>query len=124
MASDDPGKQITLEAAADLSTHQYKAIKVDANGRAALCGADERAIGVLQNKPDALGKAAEIMVDGRSKIVGSAALAPGTVVSSDANGKAKAPAALSNTLGVILENPGADTQIGSMLVQISHLAAS
>lgn len=124
MATDNPGKTISRPAAADLSAHQYKAVKIDANGRAALCGADERAVGILQNDPDAIDKMATIMVDGESKFVQSANLAPGTVVASDANGKAKAPAAVSNTIGVILDNGGADNSVGTVLVQISHLAAS
>lgn len=124
MAHDNPGKTISLPAAADLSTHQYKAVKVDGNGRAALCGADERAVGILQNDPDAIDKMATVMVDGVSKCIMSGNIAPGTVVASDANGKVKAPAALSNTLGVVLDNGGADNAVGSLLVQISHLAAS
>lgn len=125
MAYEDPGKRITLPAAADLSTKQYFFIKLDANGRAALASvADEKVIGVLQNKPDAIDKPAEIMVDGVSKFVGSATLAPATVISTDAAGKGKAAAALAHTAGTVIVNPGADGQLGSILLQISHVAAS
>lgn len=51
---------ITLPAAADLSASQFCFVKLDGSANAALAGAGEDAIGVLQNKPTALGRAATI----------------------------------------------------------------
>jgi hypothetical protein len=124
MAYDNPGKTITLPASADLSGKQYYLVGVDANGRVALATAGSRVIGVLQNKPDAIDKQCTVMTDGVSKVVQSATLPPGTVIASDANGKAAATGALSNTAGVLLENGGADLTAGTMLIQVSHIAAS
>lgn len=41
----------TLVTAADLSTKQFYAVKVDSAGKIAIAGAGENAIGILQNKP-------------------------------------------------------------------------
>lgn len=123
MAYDIPGQMISLEAAADLSAKQYFIVKVDANGKADLCGDNGNGIGVLQNKPTA-GQSAQIMIGGVSKFVGSASLAPDTIIASNAAGKGKAAAALGPTLGVVLVNPGADGQIGTMIVDRGHFAAS
>ena len=41
----------TLVAAANLSTKQFYAVKVDSAGKIAIAGAGENAIGILQNKP-------------------------------------------------------------------------
>ena len=86
MAYDMMNIDISLEAAADLSAKQYYAVKVDSNGLAALAGAGEAAIGILQNKPTA-GQTAVVRVGGVSKIFCAGVIAPGAVIASDANGK-------------------------------------
>ena len=61
--------EITLEAAADLSSSQYLFVKTDADGKVNLCTAiTDRPIGVLQNKPTS-GQAAAVMVVGCTQIV-------------------------------------------------------
>jgi len=123
MSIEIPNLCITLEAASDLSAKQYYLVKVDANGKVDLGGDNGNVIGVLQNKPTA-GQAATVCIGGVSKFVGSAAMAPDTIVASNAAGKGKAAAALGPTLGVVLINPGADGQIGTMTVQRGHFAVS
>jgi hypothetical protein len=60
--------RITLQAAADLSGSQYCFVKVDSNGKAALCTAvTDKPIGVLQNQPIS-GKEAAVVVEGGTKI--------------------------------------------------------
>jgi hypothetical protein len=62
--------KISLEAAADLSALQYTFVKRDTNGRAvAVAAATDIPIGILQNKPKALGQMAEIVVIGISKVL-------------------------------------------------------
>ena len=79
----------TREAAADLSTSQYKFVKLDSNGRvAAMAAATDIPFGILQNKPDALGKAAEVMLAGISEIQADAALTIGWLIGSSADGQA------------------------------------
>ena len=83
-----PFNKISLEAAADLSAQQYKYVKVDAAGKAAaIAAATDLPIGVLQNKPLA-GAAAEIMVDGVTKLQADAALTPGALIGTSADGQA------------------------------------
>lgn len=123
MSIEIPIQMITLEAAADLSANQYYLVTVDAAGKAALCGDNGNAIGVLQNKPT-LGQPATIMCSGVSKFVQSATLAIGSIIASNAAGKGKVAAALGPTIGTSLSNSGADLSIGTLLVQRGHFAAS
>jgi hypothetical protein len=87
MPTELPGLKLTRVAAADLSTKQFYAVKIDAAGKAALAGLGEPAIGILQNKP-ATGQAAEIMITGVSKFIAAGVIAPGAYVAADANAKA------------------------------------
>lgn len=80
---------VSREAAADLSTHQYKFVKLDSNGRvAAIAAATDVPFGILQNKPSALGIAAEVMVSGVSEIQADAALTPAQQIGTSADGQA------------------------------------
>lgn len=87
MAYEIPGFSFSLVAAADLSTHQYKFVNIDATGKAALGGAGTRTVGVLQNKPTS-GQIGTVVVTGVSKVVAGAAVAAGDSVQSDATGRA------------------------------------
>lgn len=70
-----PGQDITLEAAGDLSTHQFKfvigavAVAGGQQARVNVTGSNNRVIGILQNKPNAAGLGAVVRVSGRSKLV-------------------------------------------------------
>lgn len=82
--------KITLEAAADLSAKQYYFVKVDSNGKAAVCAAlTDVPVGVLQNKPTS-GQAAEIVVVGVSKVSSDAGLNEGDLIGPSADGQADA----------------------------------
>lgn len=99
---------ISREAAADLSAHQYKFVKLDSNGRvAAIAAATDVPFGILQNDPNALGIAAEVMVAGVSEIQADAALAIGVQIGTSADGQADA------------KTPGTDTTeyvVGTVLI--------
>lgn len=74
---------ITLPAAADLSTYQYKFVKVDANGRGTItANATDPILGILQNKPSVQDAPARIRIAGISKLVGGAALNEGDMLAS------------------------------------------
>lgn len=122
MAYQMEGNDFSLEAAADLSAHQYKFVKVDATGKAALCLDNENAIGILQNKPTA-GQSAAIKKEGPSKFVGAAALAAGTKVGCNATGQGKAAVVGSHVIGTVLVDPGAAGQIGTMTLQFMGILA-
>jgi hypothetical protein len=72
MAYENPGKRISLLAAADYSTKQFYAMTLDttAGGAKALLAssAGQDIIGVLQGKPTS-GQNADIMIDGITKAV-------------------------------------------------------
>jgi hypothetical protein len=118
MAKEILGTVISLPAAADLSTHQFKFVVVDANGRAALVVASGgQADGVLQDKPNALGKHGDVMLIGAggvSKVVAGAVVAAGALVMSDTTGRAITATATNWVLGRALSASGAANEILSV----------
>jgi hypothetical protein len=87
MAYEIPGFQFSLPAGADLSAHQYKFVKINSSGQCVLCAAvTDKPIGILQNDPPAAGVAANIMVNGISKLKAAANLAVGDQIGTDAAG--------------------------------------
>jgi hypothetical protein len=91
MAYEIPGMQITLEAAADLSAHQFKFVKLDANGRiAAIAAVTDKPIGILQDKPAALGRGGNVMLAGVSKVSADSALTQANSVGTSVDGQAAA----------------------------------
>ncbi|HEY6965895.1 MAG TPA: hypothetical protein VI229_00375 [Burkholderiales bacterium] len=89
MSTQVPFLVLSLIASGDLSTKQFKGVKIDTNGEVAVAGLGEMCIGVLQNKPDARGREASVAVFGVSKmVVGTAGVTRGLPVGVDANGDA------------------------------------
>ena len=82
----------TFKADADLSAKQFYWVKMTANPlEVGVCSAKEdRPIGVLQNKPDASGKEAEVMMIGISKVSSDAALNEGDAIGPSADGQSVA----------------------------------
>lgn len=78
----------TKEAGADLSTKQYYAVKLNSTGQAILCTAvGENAFGVLQNKPAAATRPAEVAVSGVCRAIAGGVIQPGATVKVTAAGK-------------------------------------
>ena len=73
---------ISLKAAADLSSYQYCFVKVTADNTVNVAGDGEQAIGILQNKPTAANQAARVRVMGASRIVAGETIAFGNKVGS------------------------------------------
>ena len=87
MAYEIPGFQFTLPAGADLSAAQHKFVKINSSGQVILCAAvTDKPIGILQNKPNAAGVAANIMANGVSKLIMAANAAKGDRIGTDAAG--------------------------------------
>jgi hypothetical protein len=111
-----------LAAGADLSTHQFKAVKVDTttNERVVLASvAGERVVGILQNKPTS-GVAATIACPGSTtKMVASAAIATGAFITTTNVGTAVTAASTNNVLGVALHAVTAANQL--VTVQLADL---
>lgn len=104
---------VTINAGADLRTHQFKFVSINANGAVALTANDAHADGVLLNAPNT-GEAAEVAIAGIVKVECGAVVTRGGDVASGANGEAKNAATASSILGTALET-GADGRVISIL---------
>lgn len=107
-------------ASADLSTHQYKFVKISGVQTVTVCAAaTDRPIGVLQNAP-ASGQAAEICVVGISKVSSDAALARDVLIGTSADGQADAKTPGTDTTeyvcGVVLIATGAANDLATCLI--------
>lgn len=121
MAFQQPDLMITLPAAADLSTHQFKFVKLDTSGQAAAIAAvTDRPVGVLQNKPNAVGKSATVMVIGITKLEGDANLAKGDLIGTSADGQADAKTPGTDTTnficGQVIDDNAAAGGLASVLI--------
>lgn len=87
MAVQEKVISISFPAAADYSSTGYRFMDVNSSGQAVLvASAGAEGIGVLQNDPAAAGRAAEVAVYGKVKVIAGATVASGAWVQSDANG--------------------------------------
>ena len=79
-----------LVAGADLSAQQFRFVKLNGTGlQVVVCNAaGESAFGVLQDNPDAVGKAASVATLGVSKVLAGATVVPGDQIKTDALGRA------------------------------------
>lgn len=120
MAFENPKVKVEgLSAAADLSTHQYKFVKVTASEAVNIATVlGEAVLGVLQNKPTASGREAEVAIAGSvTKVLSNAAIAAGARVTAAANAKATTALATHNAAGVALNaSTGADQLISVLLL--------
>lgn len=119
MAYEKPNEMLTLEAGADLSASQYRFVKVTGGQTCgAVAAATDHPIGVLQNKPDAAGRAAAIMVEGISKAKAGAAIAAGANLTIDAVGRVVTAVATNRIYAIALQAAGAaDEGISVQLVR-------
>lgn len=115
MATSQEGLVISLIASGDLSSHRYKFVKMTSTG-VALAGDGERFIGILQNKPAALGEEASVMINGKSKVVQAGSLTIGASVAPDGSGLASAASAGDDGSCVLIENGGGANAIGSVIL--------
>lgn len=105
MALQERINPLSVPASADLSASQFRFVTVNASGQLALPAAGADAIGVLQDKPDAAGRAGLVGLlvgSGRLKVVAAATLVPGNKVQSDATGAAIVALTGDRELGTVL----------------------
>jgi hypothetical protein len=117
MATQDNMITVTLEAGQDLSAKQFCFVSVAADGQIDPTGAGLIAQGVLQDAPAAAGRAAEVAIAGKVKVVCGAAVTRGGPVASTSTGTAtNATTAGQIILGTALET-GASGRIIEILFQ-------
>jgi hypothetical protein len=127
MAVEIPVLSKTFEAGADLSAKQFYFMKLSAFNTVVVCAAiTDKPIGVLQNKPDAAGKAAEVMMLGISKVSADGAITVGDSLGTSADGQADSIAAGTDTTvytaGTALEAATAAGQIVTAAINCLNLA--
>ena len=119
MATDNKNFEVSFPAGADLSAKQYTVVKLNSSGKIVVVSAiTDIPIGILQNKPDADGKPADIVPIGSggiSKIVLGATVATGILIGTSTAGKAIADATTNFNLGILTEG-GALNDVGSILL--------
>ena len=80
MATEQEQITITLKAEADLSSYQYRAVKVTNSGYGTLAlSSADTAIGIQLNKPAAYGRALKVCIGGHTKAIAGAAVTIGKV---------------------------------------------
>lgn len=111
-----------LIAAADLSAFQYRVVRLSAartvnvashNLAASVLGP----VGVLQNKPNAAGRAASVAREGLSKAVAGAAVTVNQMVTHDGSGYVIDAVSGSNVIGRALEAAGAAGEVITVQLQ-------
>jgi len=120
-------------AAADLSSNQFYCVKKNAtDNQFALCTVDGEIVeGILQNKPDAAGDAAEVIYFGVSKGEAGETLTAGDKVGTDSAGKLKI-VEHTNTgadvgdyiLGYVLEGAGSGELATIMITHIGRVESA
>lgn len=124
MANENQKVAITLPAAADLSSYQGCFVTVDSSSNAALASTGgQMAIGVLDNKPDALGRAATVVVGGVVQCLAGATVAAGAKIMTEVTTCRGITATSGNhVLGIALTG-AADGEFFSLLLLSKHILA-
>jgi len=113
---------LTFKAAADLSDYQFHFVKISADHTVNLCGANERAIGILQNEPDAANESATVRVLGVSKLVAGEGIAVGKMITSKSDGHGEVADAASEWVGALALKAASDS--GDIIeVLVTHFDA-
>ncbi len=121
MATENLWNTITLPADGDESAEQYTFYKVDADGRADQCTADDGTdlpIGILQNKPAATDRAARLAAVGSiSKlVVGISTVNEGDLLRPDSTGRGEATTTDTHFYGAVALTSGATNTLIEVLV--------
>ena len=122
MAFHEDLTSVSIEAGGDLSADQYKFVAVAADGQVDVAGNGVAVTGVLQNKPAAAGRAAEVGISGISKVLAGGTVAAGDDVASDASGQAVVATTGENVAGIAITG-GASGEIISIKLDRGRAAA-
>lgn len=121
MAFEQSGFRQSYPAGADLSSYQYRFVKVS-SGQFVLCGAGDSSFGILQDTPNAAGVAGSALYEGISRIVvdaGTTPIAAMDNLKSDASGRGVKTTTAGDEVGAIALE--AATTTGAIIaVRIVH----
>jgi len=113
----------TFEAGGDLSAGQFKFVALAADGQVDLCGAGAQAIGVLYNEPDAAGKAATVVMTGKTVVEAGGSVTAGDEIACDTDGNCVTATTSDIVMGYALED-AVDGQVFAIeLIQGGNAAA-
>lgn len=128
MAIEYGGRDISLVAAEDLSSHQFCFVHQASDTTVDLIdGATEWCVGILQNAP-ASGEIAVVRVDGTSKLVMNDAVAVGVLVKAEyvgATDNGKGDAADTDgdlARGLCIQASGAEDDVGAVLLCVAKIS--
>ena len=100
------------------SGFQYRFVKITGKSQCGLSvAAGDRSVGVLQSKPQVAGQAATVGIWGVSLVTAGAAVNPGDLVTSDAQGQAVKAADATTARGVALTSSANAGELISVLLQ-------
>lgn len=117
MAFEQPGFKLgQFEASADLSSDQFKYVKLDGSNQLALAGAGDAGLGILQDKPDAQGQAGTVMAGGVSKAVTGASYSEGAKLTPDASGRLVTATATDEIVANALSDSGGADELQEVLL--------
>jgi len=115
---------LSLPSSGDLSTKQYLFVDVNSSGQVVVVSSTGgKAIGVLQNNPNAVGLGADVATLGISKVIASAAITAGAEVSSTNAGQAKTAATTEQILGRAMNTTTGAGEILEVLLDHRSVAA-
>ncbi len=118
----EANQTITLPAGADLSSYQFRFVKIS-GGAVVLSGAGNDAIGVLLNKPTS-GDAAQVQIGGVAKVQADAALATsGAKIMSSADGQAAAATSTNHVVGSTIDTATAAGEVIAVLLSRQGILA-
>jgi len=125
MATENTHMDIPLKAAADLSDYQYRIVELSASKTVTYSSADDdKALGILQDKPAAANRAAKVRIAGVSKLkLGSGGCTFGQFLASDSAGKGVVATANQRRIAQALET-GSENDIISVLIQPGNVPSA
>jgi len=107
---------VTRQAGADLSAKQFYFVEQASTGKVTVCNAlGEKALGVVQNNPGNL-QAANVAVQGVTKVIAGGTLVPGDLVNVSAAGKAVVASSTYFIMGEVLVG-GGDGEVVTILLR-------
>lgn len=128
MAWELPKDVYSLESAVDLSASQFKFVKMNGALVVAVAAVTDKALGVLQNKPGAVGAGsgiftpngpttAQVCVGGVSRVKTAAAYPAGSVVYLASDGSVSTTAQAGQCVGILLTASSGAAAVASILLK-------